>query len=205
MIPFGRTLTPRVEPGRDVQGVKRALARAGGTNDPALGSQTYGPSAVLAVRKFQRTAGLSPDGIYGHLTHGALTPSFDDYAYFLYTGHPPPSTETLQLPDTFHPTHDTSGLPGYPAIDMFAAAGTRVLAPEAGELQDVHFKTWSLSKRIGGWTVYLAAPHASYYLTHFGEVLPSGTRVVQGQDIGSVGVVPHDWWASHIHEGKHQL
>ncbi len=205
MIPFGRTLTPRVAPGHDVQGVKRALARAGGTNDPPLGSTTYGASAVAAVKRLQREAGLAADGIYGPITHLSLTPSYDDYAYLLYTGHPPPSVETLQLPDTFHPTHDTGGLPGFPAIDMFAAPGTRVLAPEDGELQNTHFIAWSLAKRVGGWTTYLAAPSAVYFLTHFGEVLPSGSRVRRGQDIGSVGVVPHDWWPSHIHEGRHQL
>ncbi len=205
VIPFVRTLTAGSSPGRDVQGVKRALGRAGGTNDPALGSQTYGPSAVLAVRKFQRWNALDPDGIYGPRTHAALTPSFDDYACFLYTGHPPPSVETLQLPDTFTPTHETSGLPGFPAIDMFASPGARVLAPEDGELQRTHFISWSLAKRVGGWTTYLAAPSAVYFLTHFAEVLPSGSRVRQGQDIGSVAVVPHDWWPSHVHEGRHQL
>jgi murein DD-endopeptidase MepM/ murein hydrolase activator NlpD len=204
-VPFGRTLTAGSSPGRDVQGVKRALGRAAGTNDPGLGTQTYGAAAVMAVRKFQREAGLFPDGIYGPLTHARLSSSFDLYAYWLYTGHAPPSVETLQLPDRYHPTHDTSGLNGYPAIDMFASPGTRVLAPEDGELDRSHFLAWSLAKRVGGWTTYLAAPSAVYFLTHLGEVLPSGSRVRRGQDIGSVGVVPHDWWPSHIHEGKHEL
>ncbi len=205
MIPFGRTLTAGSSPGRDVQGVKRALGRASGTHDPGLGTKVYGAAAVLSVRRFQRTAGLFPDGIYGPKTHANLSPSFDAYAYLLYTGHPPPSTVKLQLPDRFHPTHDTGGLPGFPAIDMFAEPGTRVLAPEDGELERSHFLEWSLAKRVGGWTTYLVAPHAVYFLTHFGEVLPSGSRVRQGQDIGSVGVVPHSWWNSHVHEGKHEL
>ncbi len=201
MIPFGRTLTAGSSPGRDVQGVKRALARAAGTNDPGLGTKTYGAAAVMAVRKFQREAGLFPDGIYGPLTHARLSPSFDLYAYWLYTGHAPPSVETLQLPDRFHPTHDTSGLPGYPAIDMFASPGTRVLSPVAGVLVNTHLIPWSLSKRAGGWMTYLESPDGSRFMTHFGEVLPSGTVVAKSQDIGSVGVVPHDWWSAHIHLG----
>ncbi len=205
MIPFGRTLAAGSSPGRDVQGVKRGLSRAGGTNDPGLGTRIYGVSAVAAVRRFQRLEGLYPDGIYGPLTHSRLAPSFDAYAYWLYTGRLPPSTATLQLPDTFHPTHQTGGLPGFPAIDMFADPGTRVLSPVDGMLERTHLIEWSLARRVGGWTTYLAAPHALYFLTHFGEVLPSGSRVRQGQDIGSVGVVPHDWWASHIHEGKNEL
>ncbi len=159
-IPFGRTLNAGSSPGRDVQGVKRALARAAGTNDPGLGTQVYGAAAVMAVRKFQREAGLFPDGIYGPLTHSRLSPSFDLYAYWLYTGHAPPSVETLQLPDRFHPTHDTGGLPGFPAIDMFAAPGTRVLAPVDGTLTRCHMIPWSFAKRVGGMTTYMESEDA---------------------------------------------
>ena len=89
MIPFGRIIRLGTV-GRDVQGVKRALGRANGTNDPALGTQTFGQTAVADLKRFQRLEGLTADGVYGPITHAHLIPAYDDYAYLLYTGHPPP-------------------------------------------------------------------------------------------------------------------
>jgi murein DD-endopeptidase MepM/ murein hydrolase activator NlpD len=201
-IPFGRILRQGIR-ANEVQGVKRALARELGINDPALGTKTFGATAAADLRSFQRRHNLAVDGVYGPRSHARLSFWFDAYAYLLYVAEAPPSTKTMQLPATFVPTHQTAGLPGYPAIDVFAPAGTRVLAPAAGTLERTHLILWSLARRVGGWTTYLEADDgSSYFLTHLGEVLPSGTTVKAGQDIGSVGVVPHEWWQAHVHEGK---
>ncbi len=44
----------------------------------------------------------------------------------------------LTLPAEFRVTHQTAGLPGYPAVDVFAPAGTlthmRCIAVEVGQL-----------------------------------------------------------------------
>lgn len=107
----------------------------------------------------------------------------------------------LDLPGQFTPTHNTDGLSGYPAVDVFGKPGSPVGAPAAGTLQDVHFIPWNIAKRIGGWTAYLVSDTGTYFLTHLGSALPSGTKVSGGMPIGTLGAVPQNAWAAHVHEG----
>lgn len=108
----------------------------------------------------------------------------------------------LQLPASFAATHDTDGLPGYQAIDVFGSPGTPVRAPAGGVLTNVHFINWDAKKRVGGWTAYLVTPSGTYFLTHFGKIMPkSGAKITAGQVIGTVGAVPGNAWDPHIHEG----
>jgi hypothetical protein len=201
-IPFGRLLRLGTT-GQDVKGVKRALARELGVNDPPLGTSRLGPTAVGHIKMFQARHALEPDGVYGPKTHARLSHWFDDWTYLLYVGKPPPTTEKVRLPFPYTGTHKTSGLgwPGLDAIDVFARGGTRVLAPLAGVLRWTHMIPWNQRARVGGLTTYLEAAEGTFFLTHFDEALPSGTVVAKGQDIGSVGVVPHGWWEPHIHMG----
>jgi hypothetical protein len=109
----------------------------------------------------------------------------------------------IRLPKNFTPTHDTAGLPNFPAIDVFAAPGTLVMPPESGVLVYKHYIPWNTAKRVGGWTVYLQGNSGNtYFLTHFGNVRREG-RVYRFQSLGRVGYVPAQAWAPHIHEGKH--
>ncbi len=109
----------------------------------------------------------------------------------------------VRLPKTFKPTHDTAGLPGFPAIDVFAAVNTLVMPPEGGRIVYKHYIPWDPVKRVGGWTCYLQGHSgATYFLTHFGNVRRDG-RIYRFQSIGRVGYVPHQAWKPHIHEGKH--
>lgn len=63
---------------------------------------------------------------------------------------------------------------------------------------------WNQQKRVGGVTAYLQGDNGqTYFLTHLGGTVKSG-RVEAGQPIGQIGAVPGGWWASHIHEGRHQ-
>lgn len=111
----------------------------------------------------------------------------------------------LQLPRLFKSTHDTSGLPGYPAIDVFARPGTRVLAPADGVITKV-------SGQAGGpggggpygYSLYLKTDSgASYFLTHFGRILVGvGDRIARGMPIGTVADYPDR--ADHIHQGLNQ-
>lgn len=104
----------------------------------------------------------------------------------------------------FKPTHDTDGLLGYPAIDIFGKAGTKVRAPESGTITRVHLIPWDQSQRVGGYTCYLVTSTGTYFLTHFGGIIPKeGARVKAGQVIGWVGD-SRGWWAPHIHEGYHE-
>lgn len=212
-IPFGRVISLGTV-GRDVQGVKRALARAAGTNAPALGTQTFGQTAVTQLKKFQRSVGLTPDGFYGPKTHRKLEPAYDAYAFLLYTGHPPtpPTPTQLQLPSTFRATHATAGLDGYPAVDVFAPPGTVVLAPAAGQITRLSGHDPAQGGVPGGaygWSIYLTIPSAQYFLTHFGSrTVTVGERVTRGQILGTVcdAAVAHMASSlSHIHEGKKTL
>lgn len=109
-----------------------------------------------------------------------------------------------RLPQTFTPTHDTAGLPGFPAIDVSAPAGRLVMPPEGGRIVNKHFINWDTRRRVGGWTCYLQGNSGNtYFLTHFGNVRRNG-RIFRFQSLGRVGKVPHNAWAPHIHEGKHR-
>jgi hypothetical protein len=110
----------------------------------------------------------------------------------------------IRLPRDFKPTHDTAGLPGFPAIDVFAKPGTLVMPPVGGKIVDKHFIPWNAKTRTGGWTLYLQGNDGNtYFLTHFALCRRNGP-VRRFQSIGRVGDVPHSWWPAHIHEGKHK-
>jgi hypothetical protein len=110
----------------------------------------------------------------------------------------------IRLPKNFTPTHQTGGLPGFPAIDVFAREGTTVYPPEGGVIVYKHFIPWNHVARVGGWTCYLQGNSGdTYFLTHFALCRREG-RVHLWQAIGFVGAVPDGWWPSHIHEGKHK-
>lgn len=110
----------------------------------------------------------------------------------------------VQLPRRFRSTHDTAGLSGFPAVDVFGQPGEPVRAPEAGNLVDVHQIPWDQGQRVGGTTAYLqGADGNTYFLTHLGGDVAAGP-VKAGEPIGQVGTVPGGWWQPHIHEGLHQ-
>lgn len=195
--------------------VKRGLWHAGfnegwdSLGDQAIAQEILGAAAVDNLRHFQRYHGLTVDGVYGKTTHNVLRGSFDAYANFLYIA---PAHVTLQLPSSFTPTHQTEGLPGYPAIDNFAAAGSTVGAPEAGtvtRLSGHDPKQGGVPGGAYGWSIYLTCPSAIYFLTHFGSrTVEVGDKVKRGDLLGTVcdAAVAHMASSlSHVHEGKHQL
>ncbi len=115
----------------------------------------------------------------------------------------------LQLPKNFKSTHDTSGLPGYPAIDVMGRAGTPVRAPVAGRIARFSGRNPAAGAYEGqggpfGWTIYLDGDDGrSYFLTHFGSrAVKVGQTVKAGQIIGTVGDYPGAT-PDHIHEGVH--
>lgn len=112
---------------------------------------------------------------------------------------------SLQLLTSFFPTHNTDGLPAFPAIDISGTPGETVLTPEAGEMVYPHFIAWDLERRIGGWTCYFYGTVSgnTYFLTHFGS-LPDAGKFGSHAAMGTVGAVPRNAWGPHIHEGLHQ-
>lgn len=106
------------------------------------------------------------------------------------------------LPSKFKPTHPTSGLPGFPAADIFRAAGTPVGAPEAGVVARVDRRNeGKTSGQVFGAKVYFQGKSgATYFITHIYNPAKQGARLKKGDVIGYVSA-----WsggAPHVHIGK---
>lgn len=197
--------------------VKRGLWRAGFKSDwgdldgPAVMARVLGPFAVRKLKQFQAKNGLVADGVYGSESHRRLQKYMDDYAVALYMKQPPPlPSGYVQLPFRFDATHQTAGLPGYPAIDVFAKPDTRVLAPATGNVTRLSGhdpKEGGVPGGAYGWSIYLTCKHGEYFLTHFGSRaawIKEGARVVAGEQLGRVCDAKVAGMASslsHIHEG----
>lgn len=107
------------------------------------------------------------------------------------------------------PLHPTSGLPGYPAHDWFAPAGSNVTSPATGTV----VKTSGHDPRLGppdgphgpfGWSVYIRRGRKTYYLTHLGtRAVRVGQELHRGQVIGTVGAYSNWGGVDHIHMGVH--
>ncbi len=123
------------------------------------------------------------------------------------------SMTAIQLPSHFTPTHQTDGLPGFPAIDVFAPSGTQVLAPCTGRVVKLSGHPPTPTSPPGGpygWSIYLTARDGgTYYLTHFGTraaIVKLGACIGRGEIIGTVAKyaeATHGVTPSHIHEGFH--
>ena len=120
---------------------------------------------------------------------------------------------TMQLPSHFVPTHQTDGLPGFPAIDCFAKGGTEVASPVTGRVSKLSGKAPTATSKPGGpygWSIYITGRQGTYYMTHFGTrnpIVKLGMCIGRGEIIGTVadyskatgGKTP-----SHIHQGFHK-
>jgi hypothetical protein len=205
--------------GKDVCAMKRGLARSGHGTLAGSFNPLMGPFAVQHLKNFQHKHALGPTGAYDAATHAKLIQFFDQLAIKLYKdaewepkGEGGATTHTgdggLQLPSTFVPTHETAGLPGFPATDQFAAPGTTVLAPEDGVVDRHSGHDPALGGKPGGpygWSIYITAASGRYYLTHFGSRQTNvGDHLKKGQAIGTVcdSAVSGKAGTSHIHEGK---
>jgi hypothetical protein len=204
--------------GKDVRAVKRGLARAGHGTLAASFNPVLGPLAVRHLKDYQHREAILVDGVYGRETHGRLIQWFDAYARQLYqqaATEPwtpkephPPVEGSLQLPREFVHTHETAGLPGYPAVDVFARPDTPVLAPEDGVVDRLRGRDPRAGGTPGGaygWSIYLNAPSGHYFMTHFAtRRVALGQRVRRGEVIGTVcdSAVSGMPNTSHIHHGK---
>lgn len=107
--------------------------------------------------------------------------------------------------------HQTDGLPGYPAHDYFAPAGTHAVAPVSGKVVKLSGHDPAQGPTNGphgplGWSVYIQGSDGkTYFLTHLGSRtnVKVGQTVKQGQIIGTVANYDKYGTPSHIHEGVH--
>lgn len=120
----------------------------------------------------------------------------------------------LRLPRHFTPTHQTGGLPGFPAIDCFAKGGAYVCAEFDATVIKLSGHAPTPTTQPGGpygWSIYLRTSEGVYFATHFGSRskwnVKVGQKVKKGMLLGRVanysratdGVTP-----SHIHWGFHR-
>jgi hypothetical protein len=116
--------------------------------------------------------------------------------------HPPPSsTGNTRGGITYSGqkfTHDTDGLPGYPAVDIFAKPGTPFLAPEDGRIIR-HSGRGGTSGNVYGRSIYFRGKSGrTYFITHLTNVAPKGSYR-KDQRIGAVS--PWDSGDEHAHVG----
>lgn len=119
----------------------------------------------------------------------------------------------LLLPRHFKPTHQTSGLPGFGAIDVFAKAGTPVALEFRARVVHLSGHPPTTTTKPGGpygWSYYFETSEGFYYATHFGSrqniVAIVGKVVLPNNRIGSVAnyaAATDGETPSHIHFGFH--
>ena len=117
----------------------------------------------------------------------------------------------LQLPVDFAPTHETAGLPGFPAVDLFAPAGTRVLVNFRGTVRKLSGRKLSGAERPGGaygYSFYVrnGGNGRERYVTHLGtRSVKLGQQIEPGSFVGTVAVPPLGSrpGSAHVHLGKH--
>ena len=116
----------------------------------------------------------------------------------------------MKIPRSFTPTHQTEGLPGFPAIDLFATAGTKIQAPEAGVITRISGHDPEQPPPLGqggpwGLSIYYHGSSSGnvYYMTHLSQVAKPG--VYRDNDtIGVIGNYPSNApGADHVHLGLH--
>jgi murein DD-endopeptidase MepM/ murein hydrolase activator NlpD len=120
-----------------------------------------------------------------------------------YAGSPLPGVRPVAT------THQTAGLPGYPAVDYFANAGTPCVSPVTGKVTRLSGHDPS-GGPVGsvhgpfGLSVYIEGGGKTYFLTHMGSrTVRVGQKVKQGQKIGTVGNYARWGGTDHIHQGVH--
>lgn len=197
--------------GQDVVAVKTAL-RAWKRSSISNTTPLYGEGAVAAVAAFQKAHRLTVDGVFGQQTLDKLAPHFSTRARKLY--ETPPAAKLVQpIPARFetghNAIHETLGLPGYPASDFFADAGSPIVAMEDSYVERFSGHDPALGPISGphgplGWSVYLRGHRSGtdYYMTHFGtRTTRVGATVDQGQKIGTVADYARYGTPSHTHVG----
>jgi cell wall-associated NlpC family hydrolase len=81
-VPFKRTVKLGTV-GPDVIAIKRAMNAAAKRRIGTGHTRLFGPYAVRNLKTFQRSKGLTADGVYGLYTHRKLAPYIDSYGRWL--------------------------------------------------------------------------------------------------------------------------
>jgi peptidoglycan hydrolase-like protein with peptidoglycan-binding domain len=181
--PLGhRVLAPGMR-GWDVAALQFTLAWHGFPSGNLDGH--FGASTQRALRKFQRWAGLGPDGRAGSAVVAALR-------------SPVPVSSIRLVHPVAGPYTDVFGPRGHrfhTGIDYPAAIGVPVTAAASGR---VTFAGWS----VGGWGYLVTIVHGGGVRTLYAHLSSVGVRVGQrvtaGQRVGRVGATGHAT-GPHLH------
>ncbi|MES1247916.1 MAG: peptidoglycan DD-metalloendopeptidase family protein [Actinomycetota bacterium] len=145
----------------------------------------FGPELVAAVRRFQRSVGLTPDGVAGASTLAALRAP--DVRSPILLAWP----LLARVGDGFGPR----GRRFHAGIDLPAPSGTPVLAAAAGTV------TWA-APRSGGWGLLVVLRHADGVRTLYAHLSAIDVRVGDvvsgGTVVGRVGATG-DATGPHLH------
>lgn len=160
----------------------------GGKLNPAGGTKTFGVDGATTVSGDPTTTGGTTADT-GDVLTGA-------------TGSPVANGTSVG------PLHQTDGLPGYPAHDYFAPAGSPAVSPVNGRVARLSGHDPAMGPTNGphgplGWSVYIQGSNGhSYFLTHMGtRTVKVGQAVKAGQAIGTVADYDKYGTPSHIHMG----
>jgi hypothetical protein len=208
------------EVGPDVEGVGRALARAGFLDGltqfvqkaPTV-RRTYGPGKERGVNRARAKLGIPKTGVYDRRVHEYLErlDAFDAYAAKLMLDYAPPPLLVYPIVPPFlvreGSIHETGGLPGNYAIDFITAAGAGVVAVEKGRITRLSGRppNSDVDDPLGifGWSISFVTPRGySYFSTHYGvraAELELGMTVEAGDLLGRVGDQP--FRPDHSHYG----
>jgi murein DD-endopeptidase MepM/ murein hydrolase activator NlpD len=116
---------------------------------------------------------------------------------------------SLVLPSDFTPTHFTSGLPGYPAVDLFGPPGQPVRADFYGLVRRISGRACELGGKPGGAygrSLYIANTTNGWdrYLTHLAQLhVTVGERIGPGSLLATICDAARAGkpGTSHVHYG----
>ena len=192
------------ERGADVRMVQRALNRwvDGRVTVPVTG--VYDQRTRDRMVAFQLAESVRPaDGSMEQATLDKLAPFFDRYGRYRYRlFRPPPAVPKLgpivrggkSLLDVSL-THNTDGVPGYPAFDDGWLYGREVIAPEA-------LVVTGQSGAQGGDAFYAqGASKLRYWIGHVDRAPYTGKKFRQGERMATIAyLLPHEG-GPHVHCG----
>jgi hypothetical protein len=173
---------------------------------PAGFDDVYNVKAVDAVTIFQRLSDLPATGIFNQATLDDLAPYMDAYAKLMYLSYIPPRPKP-QVPALgpvysggasvlLHSlTHETDGIPYYPAFDDGWRAGRAVLAPE-------DLTVTEQSGSAGGDAFYATGKSKlRYWFGHLAWAPPTGRTFAKGSSMGVIASIPSSQGGPHVHVG----